>query len=78
MLCSMALWAQVYTEPTFVTSETNETFYVYYDATQGSASMIGVDECYAHTGVITTKSKSDGDWKHAPTWLNNDAKYKME
>lgn len=78
MLCSVALWAQVYTEPTFVTSETNETFYVYYDATQGSASMIGVDECYAHTGVITTKSKSDGDWKHAPTWLNNDAKYKME
>ena len=78
MLCSIAMWAQVYTQPTFVTSETNETFYVYYDATQGSASMIGVNECYAHTGVITTASKSDGDWKHAPTWLNNDAKYKME
>lgn len=74
MLCSIALWAQVYTEPTFVTSETNETFYVYYDATQGSG-MVGVDNCYAHTGVITTAS--NGQWTHAPAWGTNTDKYKM-
>ena len=78
MLCSMALWAQVYTEPTFITSATNETFYVYYDATQGNASMRDVEECYAHTGVITTESTSDSNWKHAPIWLDNSDKYKME
>ena len=77
LLVSVAVWAQVYTVPTFVTSETNETFYVYYDPAQSNAELANVDACYAHTGVITTASKSDGDWKHAPTWLNNDAKYKM-
>ena len=74
MLCSMALWAQVYTEPTFITSETNETFYVYYDATQGSG-MVGVDNCYAHAGVITTAS--NGQWTHAPAWGTNTDKYKL-
>lgn len=74
MLCSIALWAQVYTEPTFITSETNETFYVYYDATQGSG-MVGVDNCYAHTGVVTTAS--NGGWTHAPAWGTNTDKYKM-
>jgi 1,4-alpha-glucan branching enzyme len=39
--------------------------------------MADVAECYAHTGVITTKSTSDGDWKHAPTWLDNSPKYKL-
>ncbi len=78
MLCSIAIMAQVYTEPTFITSATNETFYVYYDASQGNASMKGVDECYAHTGVITTESTSDANWKHAPEWLDNSDKYKME
>ena len=77
MLCNIALWAQVYTEPTFITSDTNETFYVYYDATQGSG-MVGVADCYAHTGVITTASSSDGDWKYAPSWGTNTDKYKME
>ena len=74
----MAIWAQVYTEPTFITSETNETFYVFFDATEGNAGMIGIDECYAHTGVITNASKSDGDWKHSPSkWGDNSDKYKM-
>lgn len=79
MMCNLALWAQIYTEPTFVTSETNETFYVYFDAKEGNAGMIGIDECYAHTGVITSASKSDSDWKHSPSkWGDNSDKYKME
>ena len=77
MLCSMAMWAQVFTEPTFVTSETNETFYVFYAPAQSNPEMANVAECYAHTGVITTASKSDSDWKHAPEWLDNSDKYKM-
>lgn len=73
--------AQIYTEPRFITTDYNtngETFYVYFDATQGSGGMAGATACYAHTGVITTASTSDSDWKHAPTWLDNSAKYQME
>ena len=77
LLCSAALWAQVYTSPTFVTSETNETFYVYYDPAQSNPEMANVAECYAHTGVIISKSSSDSDWKHAPEWGDNSDKYKM-
>ena len=77
LLVSVAIWAQVYTVPTFVTSETNETFYVYYDPAESNPELANVDACYAHTGVITTKSSGDGDWKHAPTWLDNSDKYKM-
>ena len=78
LLVSVAVWAQVYTVPTFITSETNETFYVYYDPAQSNPAMANVAECYAHTGVITTASSSDGDWKHAPTsWPDNSPKYKM-
>jgi 1,4-alpha-glucan branching enzyme len=76
LLVSVAVWAQVYTVPTFITSETNETFYVYYDPAQSNPAMANVAECYAHTGVVTTES--DGGWTHAPAaWLDNSPKYKM-
>ena len=75
LLVSVAAWAQVYTVPTFITSETNETFYVYYDPAQSNPEMANVTECYAHAGVVTTKS--NGGWTHAPSWLDNSPKYKM-
>ncbi len=78
LLITTAVWAQVFTSPTFITSETNETFYVYYDPAQSNAEMANVAECYAHTGVILTTSKSDSDWKHASTWLDNSDKYKLK
>ncbi|MCU4177503.1 alpha-amylase family glycosyl hydrolase [Carboxylicivirga sp. N1Y90] len=34
-------------------------------------------DVYAHTGVITDKSTGSSDWKYAPTWGDNDAKYKL-
>ena len=75
LLVSVAAWAQVYTVPTFITSETNETFYVYYDPAQSNPEMANVKECYAHAGVVTTAS--NGGWTHAPAWLDNSPKYKM-
>ena len=71
----------VYTEPRFITTDWNdkaETFYVYFDATKGNQGMMDATTCYAHTGVITTASTGDGDWKHDPTWGDNDPKYQME
>lgn len=71
----------VYTEPRFITTDWNdkaETFYVYFDATKGNQGMLDAPTCYAHTGVITTASTGDGDWKHDSTWGDNDPKYQME
>lgn len=75
LLVSFMLWAQVYTDPTFVTAETFETFYVYYDATQGNGALVDTEECYAHAGVVT--NKSNGGWTHAPKWLDNSDKYQL-
>lgn len=35
-----------------------------FDATKGSGGMVGATKCYAHTGLITSASTSDSDWKN--------------
>jgi 1,4-alpha-glucan branching enzyme len=75
---SMLAFAQITTEPTYITQDYAEDFAVIFDATQGSKGMIGAKDCYAHTGVITAASKNDSDWKHSPQWGDNDNKYKLE
>jgi len=67
------------TTPTFVT-QSGGAIDIIYDATLGTAGLkdyTGTDGVYAHTGVITSASASSSDWKHAPTWGDNSAKYKM-
>ncbi len=74
----LSLNAQVTTSPTaFIKQDRTEEFDVIFDASSGNEAMLGETECYAHTGVITTASKGDNDWKHAPVWLDNSDKYKM-
>lgn len=70
--------AQVTTSPEFIQQNYGGEIIVYFDATQGNKGMVGATTCYAHTGVITNESKNDSDWKHAPTWLDNSSKYKLE
>lgn len=41
------------------------------------ADLPASTQLYAHVGVITTASKDDKDWKHAPTWKDNSDKYKL-
>jgi len=76
---SVLSWAQIVTStPAFVTQDGGAVD-VIFDATLGTAALknyTGTD-VYAHTGVITSASTSSSDWKHAPTWLDNSAKYKM-
>lgn len=65
----------VTTNPVFITD--NISVDAIFDATgTGLDSYTGTD-VYAHTGVITSKSSSDSDWKYAPTWLDNSEKYKL-
>ncbi len=43
----------------------------------GLKGLKATDEVYAHVGVITNKSSDVSDWKYAPTWGDNAAKYKL-
>lgn len=78
---SFAVTAQIIvTNPAFVTRDYAGVIEVIYDASLGQTALkdyTGADGIYAHTGVITTASLTDTDWKHAPTWGDNAAKYKL-
>lgn len=60
----------------------SENVTVFFHADRGNRGMMGLDpeaEVYAHTGVITTQSANDTDWKHGPAlgWGDNSPKYKL-
>ena len=51
---------------------------ILFDPSLGNRSMLKSTKCYAYTGLITSKSTSDSDWKYVtPTWRGSDTKYKM-
>lgn len=80
LLCVLGMKAQVTTEPSPL-QEDAQNVVIYFHADQGNKGLEGVQpptEVYAHTGVITNKSKDNSDWKYAPAWGDNAAKYKME
>ena len=69
--------AQVVTSDPAIPIESNQVTITFYAdrGTEGLKDYTG--DIYAHTGVITSNSTSDTDWKYAPTWLDNNAKYKL-
>ena len=80
LLCGFGMKAQVTTDPSPL-QEDAQNVVIYFHADQGNKGIMGVTpptEVYAHTGVITNKSTSSSDWKYAPTWGTNTAKYKLE
>ncbi len=61
--------------------EDSQGVVVYFHANQGTKGLMGQPssaQIYAHTGVITNSSTADSDWKYAPEWGDNSAKYKLE
>lgn len=73
--------AQIVTSEPSPLQQNSENVVIYYHADQGNKKLINQpasSPIYAHTGVITDKSTSGTDWKHAPTWKDNAAKYKLE
>ena len=75
ILCLSFLNAQIVTtQPAFPTD--SDAIIVTFDATLGTGGLAGyTGDMYAHTGVIT--DLSNGNWKYAPSWSVNNAKYKM-
>jgi hypothetical protein len=57
--------------PPFATANDNGVV-ITYDASQGSAGLLGENTIYAHTGVITSASTSGSDWRYVLTnWTTN-------
>ncbi len=82
----LALWtvfglsAQVTTTPSPL-QEDSQNVVIYYHADEGTKGLMGQpasDPIYAHTGVLTSSSSGSGDWKYAPTWGDNSAKYQLQ
>ncbi len=81
VVCAVAgLRAQCTSEPSLL-QEDSQNVVIYYHADQGNMVLAGQPasaDLYAHTGVLTSSSKDDSDWKYAPTWGDNSPKYKLE
>lgn len=80
MLVFVSVNAQVTSQPTPL-QEDSQDVTVFFHADQGNRGLEGVTpptKIYAHTGVITSKSTSQSDWKYAPSWGDNNDKYELE
>ena len=70
--------AQVTTTPAFIQKGYKGEIIVTFNPAEGNGGMVGASACYAHTGLITSKSASSSDWKYAtPVWRGGEEKYKM-
>lgn len=68
----------VQSNPAFITKDYSGEIELIYDASLGNKGLFNfTGDVYAHTGVITSKSTSNSDWKYAPSWGDNSPKYKL-
>ncbi len=64
VLFTLLLVAQVTTDPNPVPVGYTGKVTITFDPASGNGGMIGATKCYAHTGLITSASTSDSDWKN--------------
>ncbi len=76
-MCILNLQAQIVTvSPFFPTVDDDVT--IEYDATKGNGDLIGINQVYLHTGLITNLSTTPNDWKNVVgNWGQDDPKVKM-
>lgn len=80
LICWAVAAAQVVTTTPPIIQTNSTGIVITYHADQGNKALMGLTsstKVYAHTGVITDKSKSDSDWKYASDWNKNLPKYEM-
>ena len=66
LMCSLAAAAQIVTTQPPILQTNSTGIVVTFHANEGNKALAGLtqsDAVYAHTGVITTASKNDSDWK---------------
>lgn len=66
IVCSLTLClrAQVSTTPAVIEAGYTGQVTITFDPSKGNGGMANATKCYAHTGLITSQSKSTGDWKN--------------
>ncbi|MDE5774533.1 MAG: hypothetical protein K2H86_08780 [Muribaculaceae bacterium] len=80
LICTALLGSAQVTSTPAILQEDSEGVTIYYHADQGNKALANLPAStilYAHTGVLTSESKSDSDWKFDPTWGDNSPKYEM-
>ncbi len=71
--------AQVTTVPGIIQKGYDGEITVIFNPNEGNKGMLGATQCYAHTGIITSASSNDGDWKNVVEgWRANTAKTQLE
>lgn len=64
ILLAVIVTAQVTPNPNPIPVGYTGKVVITYDPAGGNGGMIGATKCYAHTGLITSASSSDSDWKN--------------
>lgn len=63
-VCTLCATAQVTTNPLIIPKGYTGEVIITFDPKGGTGGMATATKCFAHTGLITSQSKSNGDWKH--------------
>ena len=63
-VCTLCATAQVTTTPVIIPKGYTGEVIITFDPKGGTGGMATATQCFAHTGLITSQSKSNGDWKH--------------
>lgn len=63
-VCALCATAQVTTSPLIIPKGYVGEVIITFDPKGGTGGMATATKCFAHTGLITSESKSNGDWKH--------------
>ncbi|MDE5649929.1 MAG: hypothetical protein K2I35_02775, partial [Duncaniella sp.] len=82
LLCSVttSVYAQIVTTTPVTVTKNSSDIVITLHADGGNKGLMGTPSTtpiYAHTGVITNKSTSSSDWKHATDWNTLLDKHKM-
>ena len=72
--CATVMAQTVTTSPKTIYQNSSPIVITFNAAGTPLAGMTATSSVYAHTGVIL---KGESDWKYAPKWGTNDAKYKL-
>ena len=78
VLTSMVM-AQVTTIPGIIQKGYDGEITIIFNPNEGNKGMADASACYAHTGLITSASNGDGDWKHVvEDWRKNTSKTQLQ
>ena len=70
--------AQVTTVPGIIQKGYDGEITIIFNPNEGNKGMASATQCYAHTGLITSASSNDGDWKYVvEEWRKNTSKTQL-